>query len=183
MKPGNGLGMPYRGAVAWPWLALIAVAAVSQLPRIPKRPRAPQPLPVSLTLSALGSGGEQTVRFLPGKPNPGRPVLSARTGDRPLIRYTVANLDAAKGVGSIVVHFLIHKIGEVGEAIPDNPRKGSFQDTVVGLELGPSRTVKGQSATPIDEAGIYLIELEILDDQGSRRQIAAADLRVEGPEP
>jgi hypothetical protein len=79
----------------------------------------------------------------------------------------------------VVVHFLVTSVPEAGTAVPLAPRKGSLMDQVMGLTLGAKGTTSGNYNTAIYQPGFYLVEIELLDPDGNRRQYCTLDLKVE----
>jgi hypothetical protein len=65
------------------------------------------------------------------------------------------------------------------EPIPSNPRKGKLMDQVMGMTLAAKGATTGNYNTAIYEPGVYLVQVEILDADGQRRQSCALDLKVE----
>jgi hypothetical protein len=111
-------------------------------------------------------------------PTDPRPLALVKSGDIPQIRWQVRNTDA-KPVRDVVVHFLVTSVPEAGTAVPLAPRKGSLMDQVMGLTLGAKGTTSGNYNTAIYQPGFYLVEIELLDPDGNRRQYCTLDLKVE----
>jgi hypothetical protein len=93
----------------------------------------------------------------------------------------VRNTDPRKPVKDLVVHFLVTREASPDARIPPGPQKGGVLDTVLGTDLEVRGTTSGNFRTPIYEPGTYLVEIELLDVDGVRRQFCALDLQVEGP--
>jgi hypothetical protein len=51
-------------------------------------------------------------------------------------------------------------------------------DSVMGTDISAKQAVAGTSATAIWEPGCYLVELELLDDQGKRRNYCLLEMTV-----
>ena len=142
------------------------------------RPAAPVTTSISLTLKA----GENLARAqaLPGQAPPAaRATVSLKSGEKPLVRWEARNRDPKKSVASIVVHFLITRENHAGAPIPDGPQKGGYQDSVLGTDLAPRETTTGEYNTAVYEPGTYLVEVEILDETGTRQQYCAAEMVVQ----
>ena len=148
----------------------------------PPRPRAPVPLPpptTTITMAAATAAGEARAEARPGQAPPAaREVAVLRPGEKPRIRWTVRNVDLKAAVRSIVVHVLITRQAAPGEEIPSTLRKGSVFDSVLGTDLSPRGATTGVYNTAIHEPGSYLVQVELLDPQGIRRQQCALELRV-----
>lgn len=166
---------------------LLALWLLAQLPRAHTPSGHPgtrtvvlPPLPVSISLVVAAAGRETRALVTPKQPHrEPRPVVVLRAGDTPQIRWEVRNLDSAAAVRSIVVHFLVHRQEAPGAKIPAEPQKGSAIDSVLGTDLSARGATTGNYNTPLPEPGAYLVEVELLDPQGNRRQYCAVDLRVD----
>jgi hypothetical protein len=162
---------------------LAAPPALKRLPRTPTKPppAAAQKVPTTrIDLVVKTSTGETRASVLPGKAQPEpRPIATIRAGEKPQIRYLVQNLSATQPVKDIVVHLLVLREEAAGEPIPAGARKGTVLDTVMGTNLAAKRGTSGNYNTAIHQPGNYLVELELLDPQGNRRQYCALELKVE----
>jgi hypothetical protein len=101
-----------------------------------------------------------------------------KSGETPQIRWQVRNADP-KPVRDVVVHFLVTSVPNAGSTVPAAPRKGSVMDQVMGLTLTGKGATNGTYNTAVYQPGIYLVEVELLDPEGNRRQYCALDLKVE----
>ena len=161
---------------------LLCSLLLAPLPRVPRpRPRAPLPvLPVSISISVKSATGETRAISLPKQPK-AQPRVSAaiKAGDKPQIRWQVRNLDSKAPIRNVVVHFLIRREVTAGTQPRGGPDKGALVDSLLGTELSPRGASTGDYNTAIHEPGAYLVEVELLDPQGNRRQYCALDLKVE----
>jgi hypothetical protein len=162
-------------------LPLLILAQLPRMPRQPPRPTAaPPPLPTALSLVVQTPSGEQRLNLKSKQGVPGsRPAATLKAGEKPQIRWLVSNQDPKNAVRNLVVHFLVTREADTNEAIPATPRKGSQMDQVLGTDLSVKGSTSGNYNTAIHEPGIYLVEVELLDPEGNRRQYAAIDLKVE----
>lgn len=165
-------------------LLLTQLAAPPAMKRLP-RGAPPRPAPIvapttRIDLVVKTTTGETKVSILPtqAQPEP-RPIAVMRAGEKPQIRYLVQNLSATVPVKDLAIHLLVLREEMAGEKIPPGPRKGTVLDTVLGTDLAAKRGTSGNYNTAISVPGIYLVELEILDPNGNRRQFCALELRVE----
>jgi hypothetical protein len=162
---------------------LAAPPAVKRLPRTPPRPTpaaAQKVLTTRIDLVVKTATGETRTSALPGKVPPEvRPIATMRVGEKPQIRYQVLNLHATQPVKDVVVHLLVRREEASGEPIPTGAIRGTVLDTVMGTDLAAKRGTSGNYNTAIHQPGNYLVELELLDPQGNRRQYCALDLKVE----
>lgn len=162
------------------YLAALMWVQFPRMPRNVKPPPPPPPLTTSISLRIKTAAGDTVVTSVPKQaPAPVRPSAALKSGEKPQIRWFIQNVDLKKPVSNIVVHFLITKEAAPGAAIPSAPQKGSYQDSVMGTDLAPHEATSGAYNTAIYEPGTYLVEVELLDDQGNRRQYCAVDLKVE----
>lgn len=168
-----------------PWLILVA-APIPGVPgsRVPPRPRlpprTPPPIQTSIAL-VIKTGAKETRTTVPPRQAfvSTRPLVETRTTMTPQIRWAIRNEDKKTAVRSIVVHFLVTRVDGIAEAIPSTPRKGTFADQVLGTDLRASGITTGNFNTPIFTPGIYQVEVELLDPEGTRIQYAVLDLKVE----
>lgn len=154
--------------------------AFGRMPRNPAPPPA-TPLPrLALYLSAEAeSHSARATSTGPGaKAAPVRQCIPVPSGSTPELRWAIKNLDARQPAKDIVVHFLIHSLQLRGEALPPVPVKGSLADQVMGTDLAAGRQTTGRYRLPIHRPGVYLVQIEIVDIQGSRRQQASLELEV-----
>ena len=160
----------------------LLLAAPAPSPRMPRNVKPPvaAPLTAVTTLTAKTAAGQVTV-LSSAKPLAGaaRPVLVLKSGEEPVIRWQIRNTDLKKATPSIVVHFLVHREDAANARIPAGPQKGSYQDSVLGTDLPPKESTQGEYRTAVWEPGYYLVEIEILDEVGTRQQLCALDLKVE----
>jgi hypothetical protein len=164
-------------------LLVLTLLAQPRLPRgAPRGPQPTQPLPTSTSLTVRTAAGEARATVLPGQPSPDpRPLAETKAGVKPQIRWAVRNLDPKRAVRNLVVHFLVTREERAGEPIPASPRQGSLLDSVLGTDLSARQGTTGNYNTAIYEPGVYLVEVELLDPQGNRRQYCAIDLKVDRP--
>ena len=164
------------------WYALVLILLAAPLGRMPRdTPRkAPlAPLTASLALTVHTPAGEVKVQSSPAQAPPKeRAGIAVKSGEKPQIRWQVKNVDPKKAVRSVVVHFLVHKQSQPGEALPLGPRKGSWMDSVMGTDISPKQAVSGSTATAIYDPGCYLVELELLDEEGKRRNYCLLEMTV-----
>lgn len=160
-------------------LLLLLTAPFVRLPRDQKQPSGP-PLPASIALTVKSAAGA-TRAGISGSQKQPRTRLRARVkaGEKPEIRWMVKNLDPRKPIKDVVVHFLVTRQRAPNEPVPAAPRQGSVMDQVMGMTLAPRGATTGNYHTALHEPGDYLVEVELLDPNGSRRQFCAVDLRVE----
>lgn len=167
-------------------LSLTPILLASFLAPIPRMPRgrpgsALPPMNTSIALVVKTGSGETRATVLPqAKGEAQRPIATIKAGEKPQIRWQVRNLDAKKPAENVALHFLIHREKDAGALIPDQPQQGSLADQVLGTDLPPKGATSGSYNTAIHEAGVYLVEVELLTPQGERRQYVAIDLKVEG---
>jgi hypothetical protein len=151
-------------------------------PAVPPRPsaRAPlQPLPARIYLTLKRGATEARASAIPAVSDVAvRQVLEIKPGETPELRWSVVSVDRKKPIASVAVHILVVRQGQRGERIPPGLRKGTLMDTVLGTDVAPGQSVSGQCKAPVFEIGSYLVELELLDEQGNRRQFCAVDLEV-----
>ena len=163
---------------------LLLLVAIHPLPRRPRSVAASPPFPVRVTLSVHAAEGDATTEILPhaavgSRPAAVvRPIAALKSGETPRIRWRVASLDAKNIVTHLVVHLLIRKADDVDAPIPEAFQEGPILDTVLGTDLAPRGSTDGEIATALYGAGVYLVEIELRDDTGARRQYAAIDLKV-----
>lgn len=164
-----------------PWTPVFVTTAAEPLPVRPRLGRESQPpLPLGLTLVMKTGAGEVRAASLPGHPSAEpRPVAVMKAGDKPQIRWEIRNTDPKNAVRNVVVHFLVTREDAPASRIPAGPQRGTTMDSVLGTDLSAKARTTGNYNTPIFEPGTYLVEIEILDPQGNRRQFAALDLKVE----
>ena len=152
-----------------------------RMPRniLPRPTAPPAPLTTTMTLVIKTAAGE--VRADAAKPPPAgeRPTAVLKSGEKPQVRWQIKNTDPRKPVSNMVVHFLITREAAAGTPIPAGPQRGSWQDSVLGTDFGPHEGTSGEYRAALYEPGYYLVELEILDETGARRQYCALDLKVE----
>lgn len=165
---------------AWCALLLIPIAAqFGRMPRVPPRSAPTPPFTASLALTVRTAAGEVKAQTSPTqKPAPERAQIAVKAGEKPQIRWQVKNVDPKLAIRNVVVHFLVHKQGQPGEALPAGPRKGSWMDSVMGTDISVKQAVSGSSATQIWNPGCYLVELELMDDQGKRRNYCLLEMTV-----
>lgn len=167
-----------------PWLLLLAApipgvpgSRVPPRPRVP--PRTPPPIQTSIALVVKAGAKETRTTVLPRQPAATtRTLAEVRASEVPQIRWMIRNEDKKTAVRSIVVHFLVTKVGALSEEVPSTPRKGSFADQVLGTDLRALGSTTGNFNTPIYTPGIYQVEVELLDAEGTRIQYAVLDLKV-----
>jgi hypothetical protein len=145
---------------------------------LPAAPLAPLTASIRLTMKTAAGMVEVTAAGAKPQAQP-RPMLTLKTGEQPQVRWQIRNTDLKKAVPSVVVHFLVNREGAAGAPIPAGPQKGSYQDSVLGTDLPPKGGTSGEYATAVYEPGVYLVEIEILDEEGNRRMFCAVDLKVE----
>lgn len=167
--------------MAGPLLCLLLAAPPVRIPPRPRGTPVLPPLTTTIQLAIKSGGAETSAVVKPGQtPAASRPVVSLKAGEKPQIRWTIKNTDPKKPVEELVVHFLITRQDRVGAPIPPPPPQvGSLTDSVLGTTLTGGAATTGDFNTPIHKPGIYLVELELLDGQGNRRQYCALDLKVE----
>lgn len=160
---------------------LVAPPAPKRLPRgAPPRPAAVVAPTTRIDLVVKTAAGETKASTLPTQAPPAtRATATARVGETPQIRYRVQNLSATKPVPDLVVHLLVRREEKAGEQIPAGAQKGSILDTVMGTDLAAKRGTSGNYNTAISAPGVYLVELELLDPEGNRRQYCVLELKVE----
>ncbi len=140
------------------------------------------PLPTRIDLVLKTAAGEVRAAA-PAKansPDP-RPTASVGAGTRPQIRWSVVNTDPKEAVRSIVVHFFVTKTEKLGIPLVTGPQKGSAIDSVLGTDLSAKLGTTGNYNTPLSEPGLYLVGIEILDQDGNRRQLCTLEVKVEAP--
>jgi len=151
-------------------------------PRVPPRPRPAPPvaLPTAIFLTVKTGGKETRASVQPRQASPAaRPVAVLKAGETPSIRWSVRNTHPKNPITNVVVHFLITRQDASGAPIPERPQKGSVVDTVFGTSIRANDVTAGSYETPVEEPGSYLVEVELLDPQGNRRNYCAVDLTVE----
>jgi len=159
---------------------LLLAAPFLRLPRNQKPPPPPPPPTTSIALTVKTATGDTRASIgYKGKPPETRPAAAIKSGETPEIRWQVRNVDLRKPIKDVVVHFLVTRQKTVNEAIPAAPRKGSLFDQVMGMTLASRAATTGDYNTAIYEPGIYLVEVELLDQAGARQQYCAIDLQVE----
>jgi hypothetical protein len=161
-------------------LALIVFAAqFGRMPRLPPRNVPTPPFAANLALTVRGPAGEAKALSSKGQTPPlERASVTVKAGEKPQIRWQVKNVDPKLAIRNVVVHFLVHKQTQPGEALPAGARKGSWMDSVMGTDISVKQAVSGTSNTPIWDPGCYLVELELLDDQGKRRNYCLLEMTV-----
>lgn len=160
-------------------LALLLTPAIPRMPRSTPRRAAIPPFNASLSLTLRTKGGEVRITQRPGKPVPAeRPTVTLKAGEKPQIRWQVRNIDPAKAIRNVVVHFLVRREVKAGEAIPASPSQGSLVDTVMGTDISVRNGISGSANTAVWEPGTYLVELELLDEEGQRRNFSVAEMTV-----
>jgi len=161
---------------------LLCSLLLAPLPRVPRtRARAPLPvLPASISISVKSATGETRATSLPKQPQAQpRAGAAIKAGEKPQIRWQVRNLDSKAPVRNVVVHFLIRRVDTAAVRTRGGTQAGSLADSLLGTELSPRGAAMGDYNTAIHEPGAYLVEVELLDPQGNRRQYCALDLKVE----
>jgi hypothetical protein len=160
-------------------------APPGRMPRLPRNvpPRTAPPLPVAVFLTARTSGGEVRVSAPPPPADSGaRPQLTLRSGEKPDIRWTVRNTHPRSKIMNLAVHFLIKREQAEGERVPSGPPQPEYYaDTLIGTDLSAKGSTTGSFNTAIYEPGVYLVEVELLDPQGNRRQFCVLEIKVVQP--
>lgn len=164
----------------WSALLLVPIAAqFGRMPRVPPRATPTPPFAANLALTVKGAAGEAKAQTSPTQALPmERAQVVVKAGEKPQIRWQVKNVHPKLAIRNVVVHFLVHKQAQPGEALPAGPRKGSWMDSVMGTDISVKQAVSGSSATPIWDPGCYLVELELMDDQGKRRNYCLLEMTV-----
>jgi hypothetical protein len=168
----------------YPLLPLLLIAAPGPRVTLPRGPsplrKPPPPLSTSIALTIKTATGETRDNTpAAGAVAAARPVAVLKSGEKPQIRWSIRNTDPKKPIPDVVLHFLVTREQSANEPIPVDPRKGTLMDQVMGTTLAPKGATTGNYNTAIYEPGIYLVQVEILDDSGQRRQSCALDLKVE----
>lgn len=164
----------------WYALLLIPLAApIGRMPRVPPRKKPTPPFTANLALTVRTTGGEAKAQSTPGQSPPQqRANVTLKAGEKPQIRWQVKNVNPKAAIRSVVVHFLVHKQSDPGEAIPATPRKGSWMDSVMGTDISVKQAVSGSTATAIWSPGCYLVQLELLDEEAKRRNFCLLEITV-----
>jgi hypothetical protein len=164
----------------WCLLLLVLLAEpLGRMPRVPPRTPPTPPYTANLALSIRTAAGEVKAQSAAGQAPPQqRANVTVKAGEKPQIRWQVKNLDPKRAIRSVVVHFLVHKQTQPGEAVPAGPRKGSWMDSVMGTDISAKQAVSGSTATAIWDPGCYLVEIELLDDQAKRRNYCLLEMTV-----
>lgn len=167
-----------------PLLPLVLIAAQNPRVTLPRGPsplrKPPPPLTTSIALAIKTAAGEsRDANPAAGAAASTRPIAVLKSGEKPQIRWSIRNTNASKPIPDVVMHFLVTREQMPNEPIPADPRKGTLMDQVMGMTLAAKGATTGNYNTAIYEPGIYLVQVEILDATGQRRQSCVLDLRVE----
>jgi hypothetical protein len=167
-----------------PLLPLVLIAAQGPRVTLPRGSsplrKPPPPLSTSIAVTIKTAAGvARDTTPAKGATASTRPLAVLKSGEKPQIRWMIRNIDPKKPIPDIVLHFLVTREQSANEPIPPDPRKGTLMDQVMGTTLAPKGATTGNYNTAIYEPGIYLVQVEVLDDSGRRRQSCALDLRVE----
>jgi len=165
-------------------LPLLLFAPPSPRITLPRGPaplrKPPPPLTTSIALVVKTAAGEVRTGSPTSSAAPAtRPMAILKSGEKPQIRWAIRNTDARKPIPDVVMHFLVTREQMPNEPIPADPRKGTQIDQVMGMTLAAKGVTTGNYNTPIFEPGVYLVQVEILDATGQRRQQCVLDLKVE----
>lgn len=168
----------------YPLALLLLLAPPSPRVTLPRTPpplrKPPPPLTTSIALTIKTASGEtRDASPAAGAAPATRLVAMVKSGEKPQIRWAIRNTDAKQPIPDIVMHFLVTREQMPNEPIPTDPRKGTLMDQVMGMTLAPKGATTGNYNTAIYEPGIYLVQVEILDATGQRRQQCVLDLKVE----
>ena len=162
--------------------ALLLFAQVPRLPRRPPPPPPPPPFSTSINLVIKTAAGEARAAGQPKQaPVEPRPLAVIKVGEKPQIRWLVRNVDPRKAGKKVAVHFLVQRQEAAGAKIPAELQRGSLIDHLMGTELAPKGSTAGSYNTAIYTPGFYLVEIELLDETGKRRQYCVVDLQVVQP--
>jgi hypothetical protein len=127
------------------------------------------------------SAGETRATVQPGQsPAEPRPLATIKSGEKPQIRWLIKNLDPKQAVPNIAVYFVLIKEEAAGAKLPTDapPRKEAIAESVLGTDLAPKGATSGNYNTALYGPGFYLVEIELLDPEGVRRQYCALDLQI-----
>jgi hypothetical protein len=146
--------------------ALLAAAA-------PKPPPDPIYLALSATTPAVSARADTD------HPSAARPAARGKKGEPVRIRWFVQNRAKAERLPESVFHFLVTRIDQSGRDLPREPAPGSLADNSYAADLAGGASTGGSARIPIDQAGLYLVQFEILNRAGVRQQHVAVEVTVE----
>jgi len=128
---------------------------------------------------------ETTTAFVDQTPPPSgktpRPVARAKVGEALKIRYMLENVYPHQTLESVVVHFYVARIGQVGQKeLPDvDGGDGTALETAFDLDLRPGAQTGGRATLRLDRPGVYLVRVESRNTGSDHEHFAAIDLVIE----
>jgi hypothetical protein len=114
------------------------------------------------------------------KPKP-RAVLEVKAGDRVKVRWTLTNADAKATVKDVLVHCVVVKEEQAGQAAVPALDKGVAAETALTMDFNPGARAQGELNVVLEKPGAYLLRLETIGaaaGPADREFFAALDLVV-----
>lgn len=155
-----------------PWQALLFTLAAC----LPVRPAPPAPT-VRLAIAVETAAGK--ARADTDEPSPDRPLLRARAGESPQVRWFVQNRDRKNPYPESVFHFFITRQERTGQELPRDAQRGTLLDNAYATELAAGDATTGTCRIQFDEPGVYLVQFELLDRSAARGPFVGVEVQVE----